>query len=95
MARGVGQRDVERVARGVLVDRDQAGHAAAALVFAAHGVAGPFGAIMNTSMSGRGSIRLKWTFRPWAKASAAPSLHVGREIVAVEVALALVRASAP
>jgi hypothetical protein len=38
-AAGVGQREVMRVARGVLVDGDQARHAAALLVFAAHRVA--------------------------------------------------------
>jgi hypothetical protein len=31
------------------------------------------GAIMNTSRSARGSIRLKWMLSPCAKASAAPS----------------------
>src|SRR5207302_1549001 len=38
--RGVGQGDLERIAGGVLVDGDQAGHAAAAHIFRAHGVAG-------------------------------------------------------
>ena len=32
---------------------------------------------MKTSMSGRGSIRLKWTFRPWAKAMAEPGFRLG------------------
>src|SRR3954466_12707117 len=35
---------------------------------------GPFGAIISTSMSGRGSIRLKCTLRPCANISAAPFL---------------------
>ena len=39
-ARRVGETDVVRVAALVLVDRDQAGDAAAADIFAAHGVAG-------------------------------------------------------
>ena len=37
--RGVAQRDFEGVARGVLVDRDQARHTGAALIFGAHRVA--------------------------------------------------------
>ena len=40
IAGGVGQREVERVARRVLVDGDQARHAAAVLILAAHRVAG-------------------------------------------------------
>ena len=38
---------------------------------------GPFGAIMITSTVFFGSIRLKWTLRPWAKAIAAPSRILG------------------
>ena len=51
---------------------------------------GPFGAIMNTSRSARGSIRLKWTLRPWANISAAPFFMLACEMVAVDVALQLV-----
>jgi hypothetical protein len=40
---GVSQAEVQGVAGGVLVHRDQAWHAAALLVFAAHGVAGALG----------------------------------------------------
>ena len=39
----IGQADFHRLAGGVVVDRDQAGHAAALDVFAAHGVAGTLG----------------------------------------------------
>ena len=38
---------------------------------------GPFGAIITTSMVFFGSIRLKCTLRPWAKAIAAPSRMLG------------------
>ncbi|SJM35764.1 conserved hypothetical protein [Mesorhizobium delmotii] len=40
-AAGIGQSEIERIARSILVDRDQARHAAALLVFAAHRVARP------------------------------------------------------
>ena len=52
---------------------------------------GPLGAIMNTSMSVRGVIRLKCTLRPCAKASAEPGFMLGREIGVVDVGLQLVR----
>ena len=51
---------------------------------------GPFGAIMNTSMSGRGSISRKWMLSPCAKASAVPSRMFGRRFVVVEPGLQLV-----
>ena len=38
---------------------------------------GPLGATIRTSMVSFGSISLKWTFRPWAKSSAAPSRMLG------------------
>ncbi len=65
------------IAGGVVMDGDEAGNAPALLVFAAHRVAGPFGAIMMTSIVFFGSIRLKCTLRPWAKAIAAPSRMFG------------------
>ena len=51
---------------------------------------GPFGATISTSMSGRGSIRLKCTLRPCANISAAPSFMLACEVVAVDVGLQLV-----
>ena len=72
-------------------DRDQAGHAAAALTYSERTVwPGPLGAIMITSRSARGSIRPKWTLRPCAKASAAPWLQVGVQVVGVDRGLMLV-----
>jgi hypothetical protein len=41
--RAIGQADLQRLARGVVVHRHKAGHAAALDVFAAHGVAGALG----------------------------------------------------
>ena len=38
---------------------------------------GPLGATISTSMPAAGSIRLKWTFRPWANSRAAPSRMLG------------------
>ena len=52
---------------------------------------GPFGATMSTSRSLRGSIRLKWTLRPWANSERGALLHVGGEFVAVDVGLQFVR----
>ena len=42
-AQRVGEADIQRIAGGVLFHCDQAGHALAGLVFAAHGVAGALG----------------------------------------------------
>ena len=79
-----------RVAGGVFRHRDEAGHAAAALIFRAHRMAGAFRRHHGTSRSSRGSIRLKWMLRPCANSSAAPSLEIGREMLAVDVALQFV-----
>ena len=78
--RGIGQEEVVRVAALVLVDRDQARHAAALLDTRQRTVwPGPLGAIMTTSRSARGSIRLKCTLRPCANISAAPSCMLARD----------------
>src|SRR3546814_19090269 len=43
LAAGISERDIMRVAAGILIDCDQARHAAAADIFAAHGMARTLG----------------------------------------------------
>ena len=51
---------------------------------------GPLGAIIITSRSARGSIRLKCMLRPCANISAAPSFMLAMQMIGVDVGLQLV-----
>ena len=59
-----------RVAGRILVDREQARHAGAALIFRAHGMTRALGRDHQHIEIGPGSIRLKCTLRPRANISA-------------------------
>ncbi len=69
---GIGQAQVMGVAAGILMDGDQDG-TPPPLRYSPRTVwPGPLGATISTSRSGRGSISLKCTLKPWANSSAAP-----------------------
>ena len=94
IAAGVGEREVVGVARGVLRDGDQAGHAAALLVFAAHRVAGPF---RRDHDHVDGLLRLDQVevdVEAVGEGDRRAVADVGGDVVAVDVGLQLVRASA-
>ena len=90
MARGVGEAEIVRVAAGVLVDGDQARHAAAALVFGAHGVAGALGRDHQHVEIGARLDQVEMDVEAVREHQRRALLHVGRELVAVDVGLQLV-----
>ena len=91
MARGVGQRHFQRVAGRVLRDRDEAGDAAAALVFAAHGVAGALRRDHEHVDVGARVEQVEMHVQAVREGQRGAGLQVRAELLAVQVALALVR----
>ena len=78
------------VAAGVLVDRDQAGHAAAALVFGAHRVAGALRRDHQHVEVGARLDQVEMHVEAVGEHQRRALLHVGREMVAIDVGLQLV-----
>ena len=91
MARGVGQAEIVGVAAGVLMDRDQAGHAAAALIFGAHGVAGALGRDHQHVEIGARLDQVEMDVEAVGEQQRGALLHVGREVGAIDVGLQFVR----
>ena len=87
---GVAERDLERVAARVLGHGHQARDAAAPLILAAHGVAGAFGGDHEHVDVGARVEQVEVHVQAVGEGEGAAGLHVRAELVAVEVALALV-----
>ena len=90
IAAGVGQAEIVRVAAGVLVDRDEAGHAAAALVFRTHGVAGPLRRHHQHVEIRARLDQVEMDVEAVREHQRRAVLHIGCEFVAVDVGLQLV-----
>ena len=89
-ARGIGERDVMRVAARVLVDRDQAGHAAAADIFAAHGVAGALGRDHDHVDVGARLDQPEMDVEAMREGERGAGLHIALEVVGLDRRLMLV-----
>ena len=89
--RGVGQANVVRVAARVLVDRDEAGHAAAALIFRAHRVAGALRRDHQHVEIGARLDQVEVNIEPVREHQRCALFHIGRELVAVDLGLQFVR----
>jgi hypothetical protein len=76
--------------RGVLLDRDQAGHAAAALVFRAHRVAGALGRDHEDVQVAARLDQVEVDVEAVSKGDRRAVLHVGRQVIPVEPGLKLV-----
>ena len=88
--RGVGERDVVGVAAGVLRDRDQAGHAAAALIFGADGVAGALGRDHEDVDVGTRLDEAEMDVEAVGEGEGGALLHVRREVLIVDTCLIFV-----
>ena len=90
MARGIGKAQIVRVAAGILVDRDQARHAAALLIFAAHRVAGALGRHHQHVEIGARLDQVEMDVEAVREEQRRALLHVGVQIVLVDVGLQFV-----
>ena len=79
------------IAAGVLVDGDQAGHAAALEIFAAHGVAGALGGDHQHVQVGARLDQLEMHVEAVGEQQRRALLHVVLQFVLVDVGLQLVR----
>jgi hypothetical protein len=80
-----------RVAGRILVDRDQAGHARAALIFAAHGVARALRRDHQHVEIGARLDQIEMHVQAVREQQRRAFLHVGMEVVAIDGALQFVR----
>ena len=87
----IGERDLQRVAGGVLLHGHQAGHAAAAHIFRAHGVARALGRDHENVEIGARLDQLEMDVEAVGEGQGRPLLHVGGEIIAIELGLQFVR----
>ena len=78
------------IAGGVLVDGDEAGHAAAALIFRAHGVAGPLGSDHDHVDVGARFDQAEVDVETVGKGQRRAGLHVGGKIIGIDRGLMLV-----
>ena len=79
-----------RIARGILRHRDEARHAAAALVFAAHGVAGALGRDHDHVEIGARLDQAEMDVEPVGESERRALLEVGDEVVGIDRRLVLV-----
>ncbi len=89
--RRVRQAQVMGIARGILVHRDQAGHAAALEIFAAHGVAGALGGDHQYVQVGARLDQLEMDIEAVGEQERGALLHVVLQFVLVDVGLQLIR----
>ena len=75
------------VARDILGDRDQAGHAAAALIFRAHGMAGTFGGDHQHVEIGARVEQVEMHVEAVGEYQRRTLLHVVMQMLAVDIAL--------
>ncbi len=90
-ARGVGQAELVRPARRILVHRQEAGDAAALQIFAAHGMAGPLGRHHQDVDAGPRLDQAEMDVQAMAEQQRRPVSDVGGDLVVVDGLLQLVR----
>ena len=86
----VGERDVQRVAGGILRHGDQARHAAAALIFATHGMAWAFRRDHEHVDVGARLDQVEMDVQAMRERQRGAGAHVGSQMLAVQVALAFI-----
>ena len=89
--RCIGQPDLLSVARGILVHRQQAWHAAAAQVFRAHRVARPLGRHHEDIEIGARLDQVEMDVEAMGKRQGRTFLHIIKEAFAIDIGLQLVR----
>ena len=87
---GVAERQIVRVARRVLFDGDEAGHAAAAFIFAAHGMTRPLRRDHDDVEVLAWFDQAEMHVKPVREGERGAVLHMGRQFVMVDLRLMLV-----
>src|SRR5690606_2184820 len=82
---GVGKRDVKRIARGVLMDRNEAGHAAATEIFTADRVAGALRRDHENVHIGARHDKVEVDVEAMREDKRRAFLHVRRELLFIDV----------